>query len=555
MMIKLQKFNLTGLHLIVSMLGFILVLDGCLPIEKSPTSAVILPTAIEISETAPASLVTKTSPAQVYNESSSTFVYFDSCFDLDEGSGSAGIAPGCDLLVQADVEKSERIAFSPLQSARFAFDEPLSTHPQPEQCRASTHLSRDPEVIAPLLSSDYCYQTGIGRYGYLRFKEISHNGVLIEWHTFDTLVITPEAGQGTISTGTALETPFVLLTSFPTETIPPYWTHSEGFDRYLNFNFCFDLDNGEDNDNQYPACDFFIYHGPGGVYNEIEFIPNPPAIFTFWKSFDNPPGFNDCRRSPAYTHQVTTIAPLELNYICYQTGEGRFGYLRFDNTNKDVVSIDWHTFDPPLDLIEVPSNTVSPPTTDIQKPVGQAVWTDSFENGKNWTMYQDEHTTFTIKDGHLTMTALIADSWDGALLSWQKMSDFYLEAAFHADECSGLNNYGLQVRAGEANDSNNGYWFSVSCNGYFNLRRMSNGKSYSLIPWTFISVFQPALVQEHRLGFLAQGEQLVLFIDDQFLAEFEDETYPSGVFGPFISAVETPGFQIDVEQIASWALR
>jgi len=357
------------------------------------------------------------------------------------------------------------------------------------------------------------------------------------------------------TTGATTDTPFPLLATQPTETMPPYWTYSEGFNRYLNFNFCFDLDNGEDSDTAKPGCDFFIYRGAGSLYDQIEYVPSPPAMVTFWNSFDDPPGFSDCRRAPAYTSQVTTIAPLELGYLCYQTGGGRFGYLRFINASADVVTIDWHTFDPPLAQIQASSLPVNPATSDLKPPAGQPVWQDSFDDDNNWTIYQDEHASFTIEEGYLTITVRRADSRESRLLTWQRMSDFYLEATFKAENCSGLNNYGLHVRAGKDEAEADGYMFSVSCNGLYSLRRRSGSVTKILIPWTQVPDFLPSASQAHRPGILAQGDHLALFLDGSLLGDIKDDTFSSGVFGPFISAVETPGYRVDVDQIAAWALK
>lgn len=365
----MKRIRIVQLHICGKFfIAICLLATGCLPSASAIPPTAIYPIVTTLPHAVPSPSITRTPPVQTYRKGSNTFIYFDSCFDLDEGSGSAGVSPGCDVLIQSDAAMRSRIVITPLSSARFALDEPYPSQPSPEQCRSSTHLSRDPEVITPLLSADYCYQTGTGRYGYLRFKEIASNGVLLEWHTFDTPVITTAHDQGVIPTRDTTATAVISPTPFHTETIPPYWTHSEGWRRPLKYYACFDLDRGTDADTPTADCDFFINPGSSVEDLQIEIVPYPPAVFTFWRSFDEPPAFNDCRRAPAYTRQATIIAPLELGYLCYQTGEGRFGFLRFITSSAEGVTIDWRTFNPALDLIEISSILFYPAFTDLGMP-------------------------------------------------------------------------------------------------------------------------------------------------------------------------------------------
>jgi hypothetical protein len=57
-----------------------------------------------------------------------------------------------------------------------------------------------------------------------------------------------------------------------------------------------------------------------------------------------------------------------------------------------------------------------------------------------------------------------------------------------------------------------------------------------------------------RLGIWAEGETLRLYADGALLAETSDDAFSEGMFGVFIAAAETPGFQVRVDDLAYWAL-
>lgn len=536
----------------------ILLVAGCMPFITQ-----MIPSPTSITGNKLIGTITKATSTvisqNIYAQSGRTFIYFESCFDLDKGSGAAKKEQGCDLMLQSSLDNnSEQLIFSPLGTARFALYEPFSSSPGSEQCRTTKQMSRDPETLSPMIAAYFCYQTGDGRYGYLRFKEVASNGVALEWHTYDT----PIQASGTPSpipiSPTITEipgTPHPSKTMTPTNTSPPFWTHSEGIERFIYFPDCFDLDQGVDSGSEIPACDFNIYLGPGGGYTQIEFVPYPPAQFAFNETLIEPPSYWDCRDAVKYSSEIATISPLEIAYMCYQTGDGRYGYLKFNYTSAEAVSLDWFTFDPAAEILNVAPVSTQTAPLDIFYPQGKAIWQDNFEDDHNWDLYQDEHTQFSIQNGQLQMTALNADNWDGWLLTWQKFNDFYVEANFNSAGCVGLNHYGLIVRANELNGKENGYLFNVSCNGYYSMGLRSEDGYTILIPWTASPTLKQSDKQSVRLGVMAQEDHLALFINGEWQADIEDKTISSGQFGPFISAVTTPGFSISVEDISYWVVQ
>lgn len=110
---------------------------------------------------------------------------------------------------------------------------------------------------------------------------------------------------------------------------------------------CFDFDEGvslapPDSDS---ACDFSVLPGPDG--GTIEVYPQNEAQLAYGGVFPQAPALAQCAASDAYSHEKEIVAPMAAMYVCYQTSEGRTGYLHFTSAELDkggTVSFDWLTF-------------------------------------------------------------------------------------------------------------------------------------------------------------------------------------------------------------------
>jgi hypothetical protein len=88
--------------------------------------------------------------------------------------------------------------------------------------------------------------------------------------------------------------------------------------------------------------------------------------------------------------------------------------------------------------------------------LGNPTWHDPMNNGANWFLLDEDNTKFEIEDGNLVMRSINpgeAEEW--GLATHGAIDDFYMEIkATTGDECSGLDRYGLLLRAP---DSKQGY--------------------------------------------------------------------------------------------------
>ena len=185
--------------------------------------------------------------------------------------------------------------------------------------------------------------------------------------------------------------------------------------------------------------------------------------------------------------------------------------------------------------------------------LGTPDWKDSFDDSSNWYLLDTENTIFEVDDGHMIMTvneAGHAEEW--GLSTRPELSDFYIEATFKTgDTCSGLDRYGMLLRAPEQNA---GYVFGFSCDGRYRLYKWDGEHYKGLKEWTSSAYIFSGPDKTNRVGFWAEGSKLKLYANGNLLYELEDDTYDSGRIGLYVGSTNTNDLKIYVEEIAYWLL-
>jgi hypothetical protein len=205
------------------------------------------------------------------------------------------------------------------------------------------------------------------------------------------------------------------------------------------------------------------------------------------------------------------------------------------------------------------TNTPTPAGTsgaqDPNIPTGNPAWRDPFDSGGNWPLYEDDHVRFEVKEAKAVLTAFNPDFYEGWMLSWPELTNFYLEGAFNSGNCSGRDRYGLVARSNAPAEAYVGYLFGVTCDGRYSLRTWDGEEFDDVIPWTSSGLIPTGSGKNLRLGLWAKGNRLILYLDGKKLAEVQDSTYTDGKFGLFVGSVETDNLQIKVDEIAYWNIQ
>ena len=207
------------------------------------------------------------------------------------------------------------------------------------------------------------------------------------------------------------------------------------------------------------------------------------------------------------------------------------------------------TAEPATPTIAPPSPTIA--SNDPRARLGEPDWSDPFANANYWPLFEDDHVHFTLKDGNLQLLAKKPEKWDGWMLSWTTLYNFYLEVTASPQNCSGADRYGLLARAPSAEKA---YLFGLTCDGQYSLRKW-NGERFSyLVDWTKSDLIKSGAGKTNRLGFMASDNQISLYVNGELLTEITDRSYDNGAFGLFVSSANTENFKVLVSEVAYWEL-
>ncbi|MGH2619392.1 MAG: hypothetical protein ACRDHG_02315 [Anaerolineales bacterium] len=198
-----------------------------------------------------------------------------------------------------------------------------------------------------------------------------------------------------------------------------------------------------------------------------------------------------------------------------------------------------------------PLATRTLPADDPRATLGNPTWRDEFASGANWPLGEDSFTRAQVVDGELILTGLTTT--DGWRLTWPVVKDFYLEMRVETGTCAGSDHYGLIARVPDLHAANRGYLFGVTCDGRYSLRAWDGEAMTNLVRATASASIEAGSAQVNRVGLLATGNQLILYVNGVRLIEFEDSRFSEeGSFGVFVGARQTSNFAIHVSEIGYW---
>jgi len=154
---------------------------------------------------------------------------------------------------------------------------------------------------------------------------------------------------------------------------------------------------------------------------------------------------------------------------------------------------------------------------------------DDFSNAQSgWETGADADGTWGYKDGVYRIAVNVPDLaiWANRLQP-EQWTGVVVEVEGYLAAGPIDNQYGLIVRY---RDQGNFYLFSVASDGLYSVQMMRNDQWIDLRPWTASqAVRQGNGVNALRVE--CQGSVMRFFVNDEFLTEIEDTTFPSGGIG------------------------
>lgn len=205
-----------------------------------------------------------------------------------------------------------------------------------------------------------------------------------------------------------------------------------------------------------------------------------------------------------------------------------------------------------------PTATLAPSATlaagDPRGSLGNPTWRDTMANGDNWPTGEDSagYTAIDFKDGQLKLTALKPQ--DGWRITFDKLTNFYLEMTVKTGTCATDDRYGFIFRVPVKENPNRGYLAAFTCDGRYSLRMWDgpNTTMSGLLGWKANAAIKSGSNQTNRMGVMVKGSKITLYANGVALGEAIEGTYKEGYFGIFAGAVKTTNFTIAVDEIAYW---
>lgn len=200
--------------------------------------------------------------------------------------------------------------------------------------------------------------------------------------------------------------------------------------------------------------------------------------------------------------------------------------------------------------------TATPVPGDPKTALGEPTWKDAMNTGDNWPTAADPagFTEIGFQNGYMELTAL--KPIDGWRLTFDKLTNAYLEMTVNTGSCLPLDRYGIIARVPSLTDANRGYLFGFTCGGKFSLRKWdgSTNSMTNFIVWKTNAAINAGANKVNRLGVMMKGNKLSMYANGVLLGEVMDNTWLEGNFGVFAGAHESPKYTLKVDEMDYWKL-
>ncbi len=179
--------------------------------------------------------------------------------------------------------------------------------------------------------------------------------------------------------------------------------------------------------------------------------------------------------------------------------------------------------------------------------------TEDFNNENNWTTFDNSCFKTEITGGQFVMTAKGLPQTVCWEVSWPQLDNFYLETTLQMPEtCDPQDRFGMLFRAP---DNNRGYLYGFDCGGNYTLSIWDGQASTVLVESTKSDAILNTPGMVNRMGLLAFGENISLYVNGVYLETVTDYTYlEEGKIGYFVRAATESPFTVRYDQLRVWAL-
>lgn len=180
----------------------------------------------------------------------------------------------------------------------------------------------------------------------------------------------------------------------------------------------------------------------------------------------------------------------------------------------------------------------STPTPEILLTPSGLIFRDDFSQPEVWTTVTSSSASVVLENNHLILSLDGKRLYLMTLRTGPVLTDFYLQVTARLNLCRQKDAYGALFRAASEGDY---YRYTLNCQGQVRLERARGGQVVPLKEWQESGDAPRGAPGEVRLGILAIGSDMYLFLNDHFQFALRDTLFRSGRVGLFaLSAEETP---------------
>ena len=176
---------------------------------------------------------------------------------------------------------------------------------------------------------------------------------------------------------------------------------------------------------------------------------------------------------------------------------------------------------------------------------------DNFDDPGVWTLSQSPAGSTALGVNELSVVVNTPRGYVSATRVDGFFSDFYLDVTAATSLCSGLDEYGLLLRAASLSDF---YRLSFSCNGQLRLDLIRGGTASAPLPWTVSAAVPRNAPATSQIGVWADGDAVHIFIDGAYQLTVQTSQLSGGTIGFFARSAGENAVTVNFRDLYIWAV-
>ena len=182
---------------------------------------------------------------------------------------------------------------------------------------------------------------------------------------------------------------------------------------------------------------------------------------------------------------------------------------------------------------------------------GEQIFYETFIPAGYWDTGENSFSKLSITEsGYLDILMKLPGSIAWATNGFSG-ENFYYQGTVRVDACQLGDYYGLVFRF---KDENNFYLFGLACDGRYRLLERVEGEFRPIVDFTFTSTALIGSNATNLLAVRAEGTQVSLYLNDQFVTQANVLDASAGRFGVFAKSAQTSNLLTEFDELSAWQL-